>query len=57
MARIFDTIEQDLLEALKATLKVSKRADFYLGCLNLPGWQAIDAEINPWVGAEKALFT
>ncbi len=48
MARIFDNIEQDLLCALRATLKVSTRSDFCVGYLNLRGWQAIDDLIAPW---------
>ncbi|WP_341908558.1 helicase-related protein [Polaromonas sp. YR568] len=48
MARIFDNIDQDLLSALRATMQVSKRADFCVGYLNLRGWQAIDDQVNPW---------
>ncbi len=49
MSRIFDNIQQDLLEALRATLKVSSRADFCIGYLNLRGWQALDEHISEWV--------
>jgi superfamily II DNA or RNA helicase len=48
MSRIFDNIQQELLEALRATLVVSKRADFCIGYLNLRGWQAIDDTISSW---------
>ncbi|MFZ4539095.1 helicase-related protein [Propionivibrio sp.] len=48
MARIFDNIDQDLLGALRATMRVSKRSDFCVGYLNLRGWQAIDDLIAPW---------
>jgi superfamily II DNA or RNA helicase len=48
MSRIFDNIDQDLLTALRATIKVSQRADFCVGYLNLRGWQSIDSEIDPW---------
>jgi superfamily II DNA or RNA helicase len=48
MSRIFDNIQQELLQALRATLEVSKRADFCIGYLNLRGWQAIDDTISRW---------
>jgi superfamily II DNA or RNA helicase len=48
MSRIFDNIEQNLLAALRATMKVSTRADFCVGYLNLRGWQAIDDLVQPW---------
>lgn len=49
MSRIFDNIQQDLLEALRSTLKVSSRADFCIGYMNLRGWQALDEHIIDWV--------
>lgn len=48
MARIFDNIDLDLAEALRATMQVSKRSDFCVGYLNLRGWQAIDEQIASW---------
>ena len=55
MARIFDNIDHDLLSALRATLLVSKRADFCVGYLNLRGWQAIDEQIASWNPAERQI--
>jgi superfamily II DNA or RNA helicase len=48
MPRIFDNIDDDLLSALRATMKVSKRSDFCVGYLNLRGWQSIDDLIQDW---------
>ncbi len=48
MARIFDNIDQRLLDTLRATIQVSNRANFCVGYLNLRGWQAIDDLVAPW---------
>ena len=52
MPKIFDNIENPLINGLKDTLEVSSKADFCVGYFNLRGWKQVATEIDKFSGTE-----
>lgn len=53
MPKIFDNIENQLLEGLTYTLDVSHKADFCVGYFNLRGWKQLADKVEVWTGGEN----
>jgi hypothetical protein len=53
MPRIFDNIEQKLLQGLKNSFQQADRADICVGYFNLRGWRLLDARIQEWADPEQ----
>lgn len=54
MPVIFDNIENHLIQGLKDSLEVSKRADFCVGYLNLRGWKQLAKYVESLDSAEDS---
>jgi superfamily II DNA or RNA helicase len=52
MPKIFDNIENQLVQALNTALEVSRRSDFCVGYFNLRGWKEVASHIDRWSGEE-----
>ncbi len=50
MPKIYDNIENHLIEALKTTLEMSYRSDFCVGYFNLRGWKHLSDYIENYAG-------
>lgn len=50
MPRVYDNINDRLVDALNATLDGASKADFCVGYFNLRGWQRIDRRVEQWEG-------
>jgi len=54
MPKIFDNIENYLLDGLKKTLEVSLKADFCVGYFNLRGWKHLSGLVEKYEGTENS---
>ncbi|HQL69100.1 MAG TPA: helicase-related protein [Caldisericia bacterium] len=52
MPNIYDNIENNLIDALKETAKLSYKADFCIAYFNLKGWEQLSEIVNVWDGCE-----
>lgn len=52
MPKIFDNIENQLIDGLKYTLDVAHQADFCVGYFNLRGWRQVADKIDVWAGGD-----
>jgi len=53
LPKIFDNIDQVLVDDLLNSLKVSYRADYCVGYFNLRGWQLIGSNLDEWSGGDE----
>ncbi len=54
MPKIFDNIENYLIDGLKKTLEVSLKADFCVGYFNLRGWKHLSGLVEKYEGTEDS---
>ena len=52
MPKIFDNIENQLIDGLKYSLDVAQRGDFCVGYFNLRGWKQLADKVEVWTGGE-----
>jgi len=53
MPKIFDNIENHLINGIRNSLKVSYRSDFCVGFFNLRGWKKVADLIDNWEGGDN----